>query len=143
MLHQTLLYSGLVSPFFYGCQKRKKRKKIPQYAQVMTTELCEQGGSLSSLLPLPCNLDQTSRGKKNDTLSALRWQWRAFNTTAKSLSHRTTSKNIQGTKGLKKTLPYPRTAKCSKALTTAKEKQNNFGCCQRFDESLFFGLAVM
>lgn len=129
MSNQSILYSVSVSPVFCGCQKRKK---IPQYVQVRTTELHEQRGSLSSLFPLPCNLDQASRGWEDDILSGL-WrqlrQRRAFYTRAK---------NTQGTKGSNFPILDCKALRGFNALTTTEENQNCFSCRQRADESLFF-----
>lgn len=61
MLDQTILYSGLVSPL---SSVVVKKKRISQYVQVITTELPERGGFLSSLTPLSQNLDQTKSGRK-------------------------------------------------------------------------------
>lgn len=130
MSNQSILYSVLVSPVFCGCQKRKKKQK--QYVQVRTTELHEQRGSLSSLFPLPCNLDQASRGWEDDILSGL-WrqlrQQRAFYARAK---------NTQGTKGSNFPILDCKALQGFNALTTAEENQSCFSCRQRADESLFF-----
>lgn len=100
MLHQNMLYSGSVSSSLCGWQKKKKN---PTACASYGDRAPWTGRLLCPLSLLPCKLDQTSRGRKNDILSGLWWQ-RAFNTAAK---------NTQGTKGWNK-LPW--TAKRSKAL---------------------------
>ena len=100
MANETLLYSGSVSPFIWGCQKKKE---IPRAPQVMASEPHEQGG-LSVLPPLspetsirPAEARKMTncRGCNGSTGSG-----ELLTPQPKCFAHNT-YKNIQGTEGLK------------------------------------------